>query len=175
MSDASDRRVGDLLIRATSLESDDVPYRSQVGSLRIERPKAAAASFEGPGLVTILIALLSAVLLAFALIVRSWPAVGAVSLTIAALGWLVLRGRDERGTRWVELGAGKLSAGGEGEPVELALDEVSDVGIGVDGAYRSLFVLVEGAGRVALLYGLKDAEAEAAQRSLREVLDARRG
>lgn len=168
--DTAERTVGELRIRSAPLERDEAPYRSQPSSVRLERTGGGMASFGGPGVATYLIALVMAGLMSFALIVRSWPAIGAVTFIILALGVIVARRRPQPKTRWVEIGGGRLQAGGEGESVEVALDEVQEVAVGVDGPSRSLFVRVEGVGRVPLLYGLDEEEARAAQRSVRDAL-----
>ncbi len=159
------------MIRVTRVEGAEGAYRVGAGTLRLERhgpdTQARPLWLRPPvALSAILVALLST----FALVTRSGPAIGTSSVAILALVWLVSRGEQRaRAVSWVELDGDTIRAAGDGEPVTVSAASVTDVRVGVDGAYRSVFC-VAGDDRVPLLFGLDEAEAAAARDALAAAL-----
>lgn len=169
-----EQRIGRLVVRAASRDgASDYrhPARVPVLELRCE------AGGRGPirsGAAVALAAVLATVLLAFAVVVRSWPAVGAVSVAVGALGWLVLAGRSGRLAAIVRLTKDELRVIAPGRAARVPLSDVESVALGQDrDALRTLFARVKGAGRVLLLDGLTPEEAALALERLGELVARR--
>ncbi len=156
-----EERVGNLLVRrAAEVDLEIVRSDGQI----------AGGSFRSP-LVTALTGLLAFGLLTFAVIVRSAPAIGSISVAVMALGWLVFFGgrRTVERTR-VALAQGRLSVEGTEEPLDVPADEIEGLGIGQNLPTSTVFAYVKDRGRVLLLDGLSPEEAESAAARLSSAL-----
>lgn len=116
-------------------------------------------------------AVLAAGLLAFAIIVRSWPAIGAVSVAIAALGWLVFVSRSAPLGGIVRVVGDELRVIAPGRSLKIRTADVEAVALGEDrDALRTVWARVKGEGRVLLFEGLTPEEAGAALEQLTAAL-----
>jgi len=167
--------VGRLRIEFGDPDGPTGPDRAAGTGLRIERVAGRGPKPQRRIPVVAIIGAINAALLAFAGYVRSWAAIGAVSLAMMALLWLVIwLGRDQGATGSVEV----LIADDElkGPDLSVALDQVSRVGVGEGGgSSHTVWVALSDpnpnrAGRSLLFDMLTEAEANAAASALREAI-----
>ncbi len=173
VADVNEERIGTLLVKSAE-GTDELTYREPAVMPRVEIVRAgdqvSTGSFRSP-YVTLLASLLAFGLLSFAIIVRSGPAIGAISVAVGALAWLVLRGgkRIVTGTR-VGIADGELRVVSPEQRLKVPLDEVEGIGIGEDEPFVTLFARLRGRGRVLLMDGLTREEAEAVVARLGDAL-----
>lgn len=169
----AETRVGTLILRHAPPPEGDAPYRRRPdGPLEIERTRSEVPR-PRPGVISALVAVLGLGLLVFAAYVRSGPAIGAVSFALVALAWLVLRSRVavDRVER-IRLAGEQLHVESGDEPMTVAVSDVARVDLGLDTAsLRTVWAAVAGRGRVMLLDGLTEEEANAMIDALRDRLD----
>lgn len=161
--DAVERKVGRLVIR-TATQGDRAGYRHAADAPVLElRCQPTATGPVRSGTAVALAAVLAAGLLVFAIIVRSGPAIGAVSVAIGALGWLVLASRRGRAAAIVRIGADELCVIAPDRKLRAPIADVESVALGNDqDALRTVWARVKGEGRVLLLDGLTTDEADVA-------------
>lgn len=155
--------VGRLVVRAASRDGEsDYRHPARVPVLELRCQPSRGGPIRS-GVAVALASVLATALLAFAIIVRSWPAVGAVSVAVGALAWLVLASRGGRPATIVRLTDDELSVIAPGRGARVLLADVESVALGEDhDALRTLFARMRGAGRVLLLDGLTPEEADLA-------------
>ena len=172
----SEEKVGGLVIWR-GVPADGEPYRDlRDGDLEIRQGSGAIASAEtGPGRMMLLVMILGGLLLTFAVVVRSIPAMATVGAALVALTWLVVY-RKRR-----SVAAGRVVLGAEGirieTPTERVVTELSDVqalGVGEDGALHTLWIQIREHGRVLVFDGLEKDEARKAEGALTEAIERRR-
>ncbi len=166
-----EERVGRLAVFSRAHEHGS-SYRDAALAPILELKLAAAKAPNRPRvrLVGLLILVLSIILLIFALVTRSGPAIGTVSIALAAMAWLVLAGRRMRSST-LRIQNGELALLDHTAGYRLPLLQIESAGVGQDTeGLATLFVRVRDRGRVLVFDGLSTEEAELAARCLREAL-----
>jgi hypothetical protein len=163
-------RVGRLSV---SSRAPDAPQDYRTRSMPVmELTRGSKSLSRHPRTAIALVALLGVGLLVFAILVHDGPAIGAVSVGLAAMLWLVV-GSSRRWTEErirVELDDDALHVTGK-EKLRIPIADIQEVGIGVDTPpLHTLFVHARNAGRMLLLDGLTREEADLAERWLREIV-----
>ncbi|MEQ8886761.1 MAG: hypothetical protein RID93_03940 [Sandaracinaceae bacterium] len=169
---SASEEVGRLLFELESVDGEPT-YRSEHGRrLAVSRGvEEVVGERRYPGSIAVLIGVLGAILLLFAIRVGSGPAIGSVSVVLMALAWLVFRARRPRRTGretlTVEDDVMRLAA--PSRSAEVALADVLEIGTGVDGPLRTVWARTSD-DRVLLFVALTDVGADAMQDALREAL-----
>ena len=175
LTEASETETVERLRIRRGMRLHDATYR-EAGSqtLELELPPSAVTLESARPLVVMLIGILSTLLLTFAVVVRVWPAVGTVSVAVGALAFLVFKRAKPAPPQRVCLAPEELMASGL-ERHRAPIADVRGVGAGAGSASsRTLWVELEGVGRVLLLDGLSTGEASAARDALERAVDQAR-